>query len=280
VRAQAERDARRLRIRARRDVSTSLVGAYRSAYRGQGLTFEELRDYQPGEDASQIEWNATARLGHPVAVQMREERDLLVALLVDVSASLDFGYGTATKLEAVRRAASALAVTGVRASDRVALVTFAAGVVDALRPASGPAQLERIFRALECEPAAGPTNAAPALAWAADTLPRHSVVVLISDLLFPDPGAALASCARKHDLALLRVSDPADELPASMAPVRVSPAEEGRPALWRRRRRERHQPLDERLLRRCGADCGVLSTGESLIPTLHGFLERRAGGGA
>ena len=117
--------------------------------------------------------DATARLGYPVAVHMREERDLLVALLVDVSASLDFGYGAATKLEAVRRAASALAVTGVRSSDRVALVTFAAGMIDILRPASGPAQLERIFRALECEPAAGPTNAAPALAWAADTLPRH-----------------------------------------------------------------------------------------------------------
>ena len=177
-------------------------------------------------------------------------------------------------------AASALAVTGVRSSDRVALVTFAAGMIDILRPASGPAQLERIFRALECEPAAGPTNAAPALAWAADTLPRHSVVVLISDLLFPDPGAALVRCARKHDLALLRVSDPADELPARMAPARVNPAEEGRPALWRRRRRALPKPLDERLLRRCGADCGVLRTGDSLIPTLHGFLEHRAGGAA
>lgn len=285
MRTQAERDAQRLRIRARRDVSTALTGAYRSAYRGHGLTFEELRDYQPGEDASRIEWNATARLGYPVAVQMREERDLLLALLVDVSASLDFGYGGATRLAAVRRAAAALAVAGVRANDRIALASFGESVIDTLRPASGPAQLERIFRALGRGPVPGPTNAAPALAWAADTLPRHSVVVLISDLLFPDPGPALAACARKHDLSLLRVSDPADVLPPQMAPVRVSPAEEGRASLWRGRWRRRaarapREPLDERLLRRRGADCGVLRTGESLIPSLHDFLERRPGGRA
>jgi uncharacterized protein (DUF58 family) len=277
ARSQAERDARRLRIRARRDVSTALTGAYRSAWRGHGLTFEELRDYEPGEDASRIEWNATARLGYPVAVQMREERDLLLALLVDVSASLDFGHDGLTRLAAARRAAAALAVAGVRANDRVALVTFASDVVETLRPATGAAQLERVFRALESGPLPGPTDATPALAWAADALPRHSVVVLISDLLFPDPGAALAACARKHDLAVLRVSDPADELPTRIAPVRVRSAEAGARGLWRRRGRRRPAPLDPALLRRRGADCGVLRSGEALIPTLHEFLERRVG---
>ncbi|MBW2280034.1 MAG: DUF58 domain-containing protein [Deltaproteobacteria bacterium] len=295
LRTQAERDANGLRVRAQRDVSTALSGAYRSAYRGQGLTFEELRDYEAGEDAAHIEWNATARLGYPVAVQMREERDLLLALLVDVSPSLGVGFGDATKLDAVRRAAAALAVAAVRASDRVALATFGSGLVHTLRPGTGPAHLERLFRALYERAPAGPTDAAPALAWAADTLPRHSVVVLLSDLLFPDPAVALANCARKHELAVLRVSDPADSLPdrMAMAPVRVAPAEEGHPTLWRgrptrwrgratlwntRRRRSRQlAPLPEGPLRKRGARCGVLQTGPDLIPSLHRFLEQHRG---
>jgi len=288
LRTQAERDALRLRVRARRDVSTALSGAYRSAYRGRGLSFEELRDYDASEDASHIEWNATARLGYPVAVQMREERDLLLALLVDVSPSLAVGFGDQTKLDAVRRAAAALAVAAVRASDRVALATFGAGLVRTLRPGTGPAQLERVFRALRGPAPSGPTNATPALAWASDTLPRHSVVLLLSDLLFPDPAGALANCARKHELAVLRIADPADAFPddlRGMAPVRVDPAEEGRPTLWRPRRglrmpSHRRAPLAEERIRRRGADSGVLRTGPDLIPSLHRFLERRRGRGA
>jgi len=105
--------ARSLRIRARRDVTTSLTGAYRSAFRGQGLTFEELRDYAPGDDVRWIEWNATARLGRPIAKRMREERDLVLALLVDVSPSLDHGTGDSTKQDAVRRACAALSVGAI-----------------------------------------------------------------------------------------------------------------------------------------------------------------------
>jgi len=276
VRARAERDAGLLRIRARRDVSTALTGSYRSAYRGHGLTFDELRDYNAGEDASHIEWNATARLGVPVVKQMREERDLLLALLVDTSASLDFGSGDETKLDAARRAAAALAVAAIRASDRVAMVTFANGIRETLLPGTGGAQLERAFRALQRPPSSGPTDAAPALAWVAEKLPRHSIVMLISDLLFPEPVAALARCARRHDLAVLRIADPADALPRGTAPVRVEPAEDGRPTLWRRRHRAR-DPLPETALRRCGADVGVLHVGPELIPSLHRFLERHGG---
>ena len=118
--------ARRLRVRARRDVTTSLTGAYRSAFRGQGLTFEELREYAPGDDVRWIEWNATARLGRPISKRMREERDLVVALLVDVSASLDCGAGEGTKLDSVRRAAAALAAAEGQTSDAIVRELLAA----------------------------------------------------------------------------------------------------------------------------------------------------------
>lgn len=282
MREQAARDAHGLRIVARRDVSMALAGAYRSAYRGHGLTFEELREYNPGEDASRIEWKATARLGRPVAVQMREERDLLLALLVDVSESMDFGFAGGSKLAGARRAAAALATAALAANDRVALVTFAAGIERKLPPASGSAQLARALEVLCEPPQPGPTNAAPALTWAWRALPRHSVVVLLSDMLFDDPEIALAGCARKHDLTLLRIADPADQRPGRSAPVRVISAESGLRTRWRRpgrrarARREPPEPLPEAALRIRGAAVGVLRNGPDLIPSLHHFFESRA----
>jgi uncharacterized protein (DUF58 family) len=274
VREQAQRDAAALRIRARRDVSAQLAGAYRSAFRGRGLIFEELRDYVPGDDATRIDWNATARLGRPIVRRMREERDLVVALLVDVSASLEPG----PRRSAVRRAAAAVATAAARAQDRVALATFAHEVVAVLAPEPGPRQLFRVYEALGAPPPGERTDATAALDWAADTLPRHSVVVLISDMIFPDPGPALARCARKHDLVALRVVDASDRLPPRSAPVRVRGAEGGERALWRARRTAQHLP-DARL-HQVGASVGTLQTGAELVASLHHFFQRRVRGRA
>ena len=269
--------ARRLRIRARRDVTTSLTGAYRSAFRGQGLTFEELREYAPGDDVRWIEWNATARLGRPIAKRMREERDLVVALLVDVSASLDCGAGGATKLESVRRAAAALAWAAIASQDRVALALFAGGLRTVLSPATGSLQRERVLHALDDLADDAHTDAARALDWAAEKLPRHSAVVLISDLLFPDPGPALRRCASKHDLVALCVRDVGDAPPAGLAPVRVRGAEDRRARVWRGGRTPPiAPPLRESTLRALGADYGELWTGPKLLPSLLRFFSERA----
>jgi uncharacterized protein (DUF58 family) len=277
VRADAALAARALRVQARRDVSTSLTGAYRSAFRGQGLTFEELRDYAPGDDVRWLEWNATARIGRPIVKRMREERDLVLALLVDLSPSLEFG--NAPKLDAVRRAAAALSAAATAAQDRLALAIFADGLVRVLPPAAGRLALERSFRALEAPCRGEFTDAGPALDWAAEKLPRHSVVALISDFLFPDPGAALRRCASKHDLVALCVRDPADRPPRSLPPVRVRDAELRRVRLWRRPRDAEAAlaaPVPERKLRALGADYGELRTGKHLLPSLLRFFEERA----
>ena len=279
VRTDAARAARALRVRARRDVSTSLTGSYRSAFRGQGLTFEELRDYVPGDDVRWLEWNATARVGRPIVKRMREERDVVLALLVDLSPSLEFGFSAATKLEAVRRAAAALAAAAVAAQDRVALAVFAQGLVQVQPPGTGRPALERVFRALEAPCTGAFTDAGPALAWAAEKLPRHSVVALISDFLFPDPGAVLRRCASKHDLVALCVRDPADRPGRRLPPVRVRDAEQRRARLWRRARDAEAAlgaALPERTLRAIGADFGELWTGTRLLPSLLRFFEERA----
>jgi uncharacterized protein (DUF58 family) len=279
LRTDAARAARSLRVRARRDVSTSLTGAYRSAFRGQGLTFEELRDYVPGDDVRWLEWNATARIGRPIVKRMREERDVVLALLVDLSPSLDFGFAAATKLEAVRRAAAALAAAATAAQDRIALAVFAQGLVRVLPPAAGRPALERVFRALEAPCTGELTDAGAALAWAAEKLPRHSVVALISDFLFPDPGAALRRCASKHDLVALCVRDPADRPGSGLPPIRVRDAERRRARLWRNSRVAASAlgaALPERALRAIGADYGELWTGTRLLPSLLRFFEERA----
>ncbi|HTO09642.1 MAG TPA: DUF58 domain-containing protein [Myxococcota bacterium] len=271
--------ARRLRVRARRDVTTSLTGAYRSAFRGQGLTFEELRDYAPGDDVRWIEWNATARLGRPIAKRMREERDLVLALLVDVSPSLEHGTAGATKQDAVRRACAALSTAAIASQDRVALALFGERLQRVLSPGTGALQRERVLRALEVTAPAERTDAGPALDWAAEKLPRHSVVVLISDFLFPDPGAPLRRCASKHDLVALRVRDASDQPPRGLPPVRVRGAEGGRALVWRRAAdgaRALEAPVAERALRALGADYGELWTGARLLPSLLRFFEERA----
>jgi uncharacterized protein (DUF58 family) len=270
---------RSLRIRARRDVTTSLTGAYRSAFRGQGLTFEELRDYAPGDDVRWIEWNATARLGRPIAKRMREERDLVLALLVDVSPSLDCDAAETSKQEAVQRAAAALAAAAIASQDRVALALFGERLRRVLAPGTGPLQRERVLHALADAAQDARTDAGPALDWAAEKLPRHSVVVLISDFLFPDPGAPLRRCASKHDLVALRVRATSDAPPAGLPPVRVRGAEDRRARLWRRpaeAERALAAPVPESTLRALGADYGELWTGARLMPSLLRFFEERA----
>jgi uncharacterized protein (DUF58 family) len=283
LRTTARLDARRLRVLARRDVATGLVGAYRSAFRGRGLIFDELTDYEPGDDVRWIEWNATARFARPIVKRMREERDLVVGVLVDVSSSLSFGSNGVGKRVSVLRAAAALAAAAVSAQDRVALCTFSSGVHVRIDPGRGPVHLERILRALADAPSGAPTDATEALHWAAHVLPRHSLVFVISDLVFPDPGATLRRSARKHDLVVLRIQDPADELP-HITPVRTVAIEGRSKRLLRHRPRsaptETHDGITESGLRGLGIDVGTLRTGSQLVASLRTFLESRAGGAA
>ena len=270
---QAARDAAGLSIRARRDVARAWSGPYRSAQRGRGLIFDELRDYAPGDDAQAIEWNATARLARPIVKQMREERDLCVALLVDASRSVALGFGAA-RAASLARAAAALATAAIRARDQVALALFAGSVLDTLRPRSGPAQLERVLRALERSPAGEPSDLCPALAWTLAALPPHSIVCVLSDGFLCDPGALLARCARVHELILLRVVDPIDAGPRGRAPVRVQGAEGAGRGLWSRARGAPGPLADERWIA-SGVELGALRAGVELGGDLRAFFAKR-----
>ncbi len=279
MKSTALRDAHALRIRARRDVTSSLAGSYASAFRGRGLIFEELRDYVPGDDLRWIEWNATARQGRPIVKTMREERDLMIALLVDVSSSLEFGFGEETKAQAARRVASAIATAAIRNHDRVALATFSDDVHETVMPGNGTAQLERVFQALARKHDSKHTAAENALRWAYQKLPHHSIVLLVSDFLFEPSSPTFRRCARKHEFIALRITDQADRLPAGQPPVRVQTLEGGRNRLMRAsavRSPEKMQHKAQQLLA-LGAEVADIENGPHLVASLRRFFANRSG---
>jgi len=274
MRVQASRDAAGLWVRARRDVTRPFAGAYRSAFRGHGLIFDELRDYVPGDDAQWIEWNATARLARPIVKQMREERDGVLALLVDLSDSAVPGHAGRSRRDAIVRAAAALAFAAARVGDPISLLCFGGERLETWLPQTGPAHLSRIFTALAGPKGGARSDLRPALAWATDRLPRRSIVVVLSDGYCADPGPVLARCARKHELIALWVEDEIDAPPATSTPVRVTLTESGLRGLWRARGASRRLALDALLLR--GVEVGQLGA-TTLIADLRHFFARRAG---
>ncbi len=274
MRVRASRDARGLFVGARRDVTRPFAGAYRSAFRGHGLIFDELRDYVPGDDAQWIEWNATARLARPITKQMREEREAAVALLVDVSDSGLPGHGESSRKAVCVRAAAALAYAAVQVGDPVALCCFGGPTLRTWPARTGQAHLERLLQGMAHAPGGSDSDLRAPLHWACERLPRHSIVILLSDGYCEDPGALLALCARRHELIVLRLEDAIDHLAPNGAQARVVAAEDGRLGSWRARGPVARLSLER--LRSRGAVAGSLE-GTHVIADLRRFFARRAG---
>src|SRR5215218_1769434 len=140
------RQIRRLQLRARRAVEDPLGGAYRSVFKGAGIAFEEVREYQPGDDVRGIDWNVTARMGHPFVKRFVEERQLTVLLAVDVSGSQDYGSGAQQKREVAAELAAVLAFSAVSNNDRVGLVQFSDRVERFVPPGKGTRHVLRLIR--------------------------------------------------------------------------------------------------------------------------------------
>ena len=295
--ARLARSARALRLRSRREAAGALAGAWRAAFRGGGIEFEESRPYTPGDDLRTLDWNATARLGEPFVKRFREERDQTLLLLLDVSASMDFAAGHGAKASAGARAAALVAAAAGHARDRVGLVTFDAAVRDEMPPRRGRRHAERAieFALRAARAPAGGTALADALA---RTGPRglgrrRGIVFLISDFRDPsllDPGSAaagaLAAAARRHDVVAVIVFDPREEALPEGGRVRLRDPEAGGRSLVLRtgdpqvRARyaaaaELRRRLLERRLRRAGADVCWLSTERDPLRALQLFLVLR-----
>jgi uncharacterized protein (DUF58 family) len=221
---------RQIEIRTNRIVTETLAGQYHSVFKGQGMNFDEVREYQPGDDVRSIDWNVTARMNHPFIKKFVEERELTLMLVVDVSGSGKFGSQAQSKRELAAEIASVLAFSAIRNNDKVGLVLFSDAIEKYIPPRKGRKHVLRVIReVLFFEPQRHGTDLPSALDFASRMLNHRAIVVLLSDFLVPGaPGlpapsngrarsfqTALKQVNRRHDLVAVHISDPREtELPA------------------------------------------------------------------
>ena len=222
------RQVRRIEIRARRAVQEALAGGYHSVFRGRGMEFEEVREYVPGDDIRAIDWNVTARMGHPFVKRFREERELTVLFLVDVSASGVFGSGARSKLERAIELTALLMLTALRNHDKVGLLLFAEDVVRFLPARKDRGGALRLLRELvAARPVRGATRVERALDYVNRVQKKRAVVFLISDFLDGDFSSLLATTGRRHDLVAVRIFDAREGALRDAGLVRLVDAESG-----------------------------------------------------
>src|SRR6202789_2472898 len=176
---------RQIELRTKRLVSETLAGQYHSVFKGQGMNFDEVREYQPGDEVRSIDWNVTARMNHPFVKKFVEERELTLMLVVDVSGSGVFGSGEQSKRELAAKIASVLALSAIRNNDKVGLILFTEEVEKFIPPRKGRRHVLRVIREiLFFSPKRRGTNFGRALDVLNRLTRRHAIVVVLSDFLF------------------------------------------------------------------------------------------------
>ncbi len=222
------RKARRLRFRVKPDAVAALAGAYLGARPGTGLTFAELRAYEPGDDVRHLDWNVTARQGRPYVRRFIEERALSLWLIMDVSASMRFGPDGRTKADRAAQAAALLASAAVQNGDLAGLALVSDRLECEVLPGGGIRHLARLLRNLIATPASSRrtdlTAGLPRLGRAT----RRALVIVLSDFLDPGPVAVWRALARRHEVVALRLVEPREEALPAAGLVAVEEAETGR----------------------------------------------------
>lgn len=200
---------RRIELRTNRLVTETLSGQYHSVFKGQGMNFDEVREYQPGDDVRLIDWNVTARMNHPFVKKFVEERELTLYLLVDLSASGIFGSTSQSKRELAGEIASVLAFSAIRNNDKVGLLLFTSDVEKFMPSRKGERHVLRVIREiLFYEPKYKGTNINTALEFLLRLTRRRAIVVLISDFIADIDHSLLRQVNRKHDLVAIQIIDP------------------------------------------------------------------------
>ncbi len=199
---------RRIEIFSNRLVNTIFAGEYESVFKGQGITFDEVREYQPGDEIRTIDWNVTARMGHAYVKKYVEERELVMMLIVDMSASTTFGSIAETKADVAAEIAALLAFSAIKNNDKVGLICFTDSVEHYVAPGKGKRHVLRVVRdILRFKPKRLGTNIADALTFADRVLKPHSVVFLISDFMGTDYQKQLRVTSKRHSLIAITLQD-------------------------------------------------------------------------
>jgi len=284
--AQIVRRARRLRFRVRPEAVTQLAGAYHGARPGVGLTFAELRAYEPGDDVRHIDWNVTARQGKPFVRRFVEERSLTLWLVLDVSASMRFGMEGRTKADRAAQAAALLATAAVHNGDRVGLLMVSDRIEVELAPAGGIRHLSQIVRALVATPTTAlKTQLGIGLSRVRRTA-RRAMIIVLSDFDSDEPIGLWRRAARRHDAIAMRIVNTLEERLPAAGLLSLEEAESGKTQVidssskrqradYARRAQERKQAF-HRWCASAGVDGFTMSTEVEPILCLIELFSRRS----
>ncbi|MGA1530238.1 MAG: DUF58 domain-containing protein [Kiritimatiellia bacterium] len=226
------RKIRRIQIRTSHMVSDLFAGQYHSVFKGQGMEFQEVREYLPGDDIRAIDWNVTARMGHPFIKKFVEESALTVMLVVDISRSNDFGSASQMKRDLAAEVAAVLAFAAIQNNDRVGLILFSGETEHYLPPRKGARHVLRVIRdVLHHRPQKSGTSISAGLDFLNSVANRKTVTFLISDFIDHDYERALAVSAKRHDLIAIQIRDQREQTLVPAGIIEWEDAETGRRVL-------------------------------------------------
>ena len=277
---------RKIEIKTRGLSRNIFAGEYHSAFKGRGMAFSEVREYQYGDDIRSIDWNVTARFSHPFVKIFEEERELTVMLLVDVSGSRNFGTRTQLKKNMITEIAAVLSFSAIHNNDKIGVIMFSEQVEKFIPPKKGRQHILRIIRELiDFQPEYQGTNISEGLRYFTNAIKKRSTAFLISDFIDNDYEEALRIATKRHDLVALNIYDAGETNLPKVGMIRLKDAETGK-MIWvdtgSRRIRDTYsawwkneQELFRELMMKTGIDTVSIRTDEDYVKPLINLFKRR-----
>lgn len=277
---------RRIEIKTRGLTRHIFAGEYHSAFKGRGIAFSEVREYQYGDDIRSIDWNVTARFNHPWIKVYEEERELTVMLLVDVSGSGDFGSKVSFKRDIMTEVAAVLSFSAIYNNDKIGVIFFTDKVEKFIPPQKGRKHILRIIRELlDFNPQSHRTSLSEPLRFLTNAIRKRCTAFIISDFLAPDFEEALRIASSKHDIVALRVTDPLEKAIPDVGLMKVLDSETGAEK-WidtsskylRKVYSDWHSSHADSLsntMKKCAVDFTEFSTGEDYVKPLIKLFKSR-----
>jgi uncharacterized protein (DUF58 family) len=277
---------RKIEIKTRGLSRQIFAGEYHSAFKGRGIAFSEVREYQYGDDIRSIDWNVTARFNHPFIKVFEEERELTVMLLIDVSGSGNFGTTISLKKDIMTEVAAVLSFSAIFNNDKIGVIFFSDKVEKFIPPQKGRTHILRIIRELlDFKALSQKTNLDEPLRFLTNAIKKRCTTFIISDFIVPDFEQALRIASNKHDIVALKVFDPLEKAFPNVGMIKVSDSETGAEKWIDTSSREtrdayekwwqNHLTLVKNSFKRCGVDSAELSTDLDYVKPLIKLFENR-----
>jgi uncharacterized protein (DUF58 family) len=277
---------RRIEIKTRGLSKHIFAGEYHSAFKGRGIAFSEVREYQYGDDIRSIDWNVTARFNHPFIKVFEEERELTVMLLIDVSGSGNFGTTASLKKDIMTEVAAVLSFSAIFNNDKIGVIFFSDKVEKFIPPQKGRTHILRIIRELlDFKAQSQKTNLDEPLRFLTNAIKKRCTTFIISDFIVPDFEQALRIASNKHDIVALKVFDPLEKAFPNVGMIKVSDSETGAEKWIDTSSREtrdayekwwqNHLTTVKNTFKRCGVDSAELRTDLDYVKPLIKLFENR-----